>query len=149
MLRIPHFLDNQLTDGGAVVSLVRRPPFTPQEDPHAPHRNYERIKFEDRYHSVQAFVYLFAIFSRQIKNIYCAVHLSQTGETINAYRILVGKIFCNVNTWKMADVIHKWRVGFGIRMHFLLLSEYKLKVLNLVKNLKPYMTQMSDYNLII
>jgi hypothetical protein len=28
MLRIPHFLDNPLTDGG----LTRRPPFTPQED---------------------------------------------------------------------------------------------------------------------
>jgi hypothetical protein len=26
------FLDNQLTDGGKVVSLTRRPPFTPQED---------------------------------------------------------------------------------------------------------------------
>jgi hypothetical protein len=29
--RFPH-LDNQLTDGGEVVSLTRRPPFTPQED---------------------------------------------------------------------------------------------------------------------
>jgi hypothetical protein len=27
--RIPHFLDNRLTDGGKVVSLRRRPPFTP------------------------------------------------------------------------------------------------------------------------
>jgi hypothetical protein len=27
-----HFLDNRLTDGGEVISLVRRPPFTPQED---------------------------------------------------------------------------------------------------------------------
>jgi hypothetical protein len=26
------FLDNRLTDGGEVVSLTRRPPFTPQED---------------------------------------------------------------------------------------------------------------------
>jgi hypothetical protein len=25
-------LDNRLTDGGKVVSLMRRPPFTPQED---------------------------------------------------------------------------------------------------------------------
>jgi hypothetical protein len=30
--RIPHFLDNRLTDDGEVVSLTRRPPFTPQED---------------------------------------------------------------------------------------------------------------------
>jgi hypothetical protein len=29
--RLPHFLDNRLTDGGEVVSLTRRPPFTPQE----------------------------------------------------------------------------------------------------------------------
>jgi hypothetical protein len=29
--RVPHFLDNRLTDGGE-VSLTRRPPFTPQED---------------------------------------------------------------------------------------------------------------------
>jgi hypothetical protein len=26
--RFPHFLDNRLTDGGKVVSLTRRPPFT-------------------------------------------------------------------------------------------------------------------------
>jgi hypothetical protein len=30
--RLPHFLDNRLTDGGEVVSLMRRPAFTPQED---------------------------------------------------------------------------------------------------------------------
>jgi hypothetical protein len=30
--RLPHFLDNRLTDGGEVVSLRRRPPFAPQED---------------------------------------------------------------------------------------------------------------------
>jgi hypothetical protein len=30
-LRHPHFLDNRLTDGGEVVSLTRRPRFTPQE----------------------------------------------------------------------------------------------------------------------
>jgi hypothetical protein len=30
MLRIPHFLDNQLTDGGKVVSPTHRPHFTPQ-----------------------------------------------------------------------------------------------------------------------
>jgi hypothetical protein len=29
--RLPHFLDNRLTDGGD-VSLRRRPPFTSQED---------------------------------------------------------------------------------------------------------------------
>jgi hypothetical protein len=29
--RLPHFLDNRLTDGSEVVSLTRRPPFTPQE----------------------------------------------------------------------------------------------------------------------
>jgi hypothetical protein len=28
MSRLPHFLDNRLTDGGEVVSLTRRPPFT-------------------------------------------------------------------------------------------------------------------------
>jgi hypothetical protein len=28
----PHFLDNWLTDGGEVVRLPLRPPFTPQED---------------------------------------------------------------------------------------------------------------------
>jgi hypothetical protein len=32
MLMIPHYLDNRLTDGGEVVSLTRRPRFTPQED---------------------------------------------------------------------------------------------------------------------
>jgi hypothetical protein len=30
--RLPHFLDNRLTDGAEVVSLTRRPPFSPQED---------------------------------------------------------------------------------------------------------------------
>jgi hypothetical protein len=30
--RLPHFLDNWLTDGDEVVSLTRRPSFTPQED---------------------------------------------------------------------------------------------------------------------
>jgi hypothetical protein len=30
--RLPHFLDNRLTDGVQVVSLTRRPTFTPQED---------------------------------------------------------------------------------------------------------------------
>jgi hypothetical protein len=29
---LPHFLDSRLTDGGEVVSLKRRPPFTPHED---------------------------------------------------------------------------------------------------------------------
>jgi hypothetical protein len=32
MLRVPRFLDIRLTDGGKVVSLMRRPRFTPQED---------------------------------------------------------------------------------------------------------------------
>jgi hypothetical protein len=32
MSRIPHFLDNRLTDGGEVVSLMRWLPFTPQEN---------------------------------------------------------------------------------------------------------------------
>jgi hypothetical protein len=31
--RLPHFLDNQLTDGGEVVSLTRRPPFIPRNIP--------------------------------------------------------------------------------------------------------------------
>jgi hypothetical protein len=30
--RLPHFLDNRLTDGSEVVSPTRRPPFTPQGD---------------------------------------------------------------------------------------------------------------------
>jgi hypothetical protein len=30
--RLPHFLENRLTNGGKVVSLTRRPPFTPRED---------------------------------------------------------------------------------------------------------------------
>jgi hypothetical protein len=29
---LSHFLDSRLTDGGKVVSLTRRLPFTPQED---------------------------------------------------------------------------------------------------------------------
>jgi hypothetical protein len=33
MSRIPHFPDNQLTDGSEVVSLTRRPPFTPRKIP--------------------------------------------------------------------------------------------------------------------
>jgi hypothetical protein len=37
--------------------------------------------------------------------------------------------------------------GCDTQMNFLLLREHTLKVLNLVKNLKPYMTQMSVYNL--
>jgi hypothetical protein len=31
--RLPHFLDNRLTDGGEVVSLKHRPPFTPRKVP--------------------------------------------------------------------------------------------------------------------
>jgi hypothetical protein len=30
--KLPHFLDNRLTDGVEVVSLMRRPPFNSQED---------------------------------------------------------------------------------------------------------------------
>jgi hypothetical protein len=33
MSRLPHFLDNWLTDGGKVVSLKLRPPFTPRKLP--------------------------------------------------------------------------------------------------------------------
>jgi hypothetical protein len=29
----PHFLDNRLTDGGEVVNLTPRPPFTPRKIP--------------------------------------------------------------------------------------------------------------------
>jgi hypothetical protein len=32
MLMLPHFLDNRLTDGDEVVSLMRRSPFTPHEN---------------------------------------------------------------------------------------------------------------------
>jgi hypothetical protein len=32
MSRLPHFLHSQLTDGGDIVSLMRWPPFSPQED---------------------------------------------------------------------------------------------------------------------
>jgi hypothetical protein len=31
-LRHPHLIDNRLTDGGEVISLTRRPPFTPQKE---------------------------------------------------------------------------------------------------------------------
>jgi hypothetical protein len=30
--KLPHFLDNRFTDGSEVVSPMRWPPFTPQED---------------------------------------------------------------------------------------------------------------------
>jgi hypothetical protein len=30
-LKLPHFLDSRLTDGGKVVSLTRLPPFTPRK----------------------------------------------------------------------------------------------------------------------
>jgi hypothetical protein len=33
MLRLPYFLKNRLTDGGEVVSLMYRPPFTPMKIP--------------------------------------------------------------------------------------------------------------------
>jgi hypothetical protein len=33
MSRLPHFLDNQLTDGSEVFSLMRQPPFTPRKIP--------------------------------------------------------------------------------------------------------------------
>jgi hypothetical protein len=33
MLKLSHFLDSQLTDGGEVVSLMRLPLFTPKEIP--------------------------------------------------------------------------------------------------------------------
>jgi hypothetical protein len=32
--RLPHFPDNRLTDGGEVVRLTRRPPFTARKIPH-------------------------------------------------------------------------------------------------------------------
>jgi hypothetical protein len=31
--RLPHFLESRLIDGGEVVSLTRRPPFTPRKIP--------------------------------------------------------------------------------------------------------------------
>jgi hypothetical protein len=31
--RLPHFVDNRLTEGGEVVSLTRWPPFTPRKIP--------------------------------------------------------------------------------------------------------------------
>jgi hypothetical protein len=33
MSRIPHCLDARLTNGGEIISLTRRPRFTPQKDP--------------------------------------------------------------------------------------------------------------------
>jgi hypothetical protein len=33
MSRLPHFIDNRLTDDGEVVSLTRRPPFIPRKIP--------------------------------------------------------------------------------------------------------------------
>jgi hypothetical protein len=33
MSRLPHFLDNWLTDGGEVVRLTHQPPFTPRKIP--------------------------------------------------------------------------------------------------------------------
>jgi hypothetical protein len=36
-LRLPHLLDNRLTDGGKVVSLTRRPLFTPPRKVHGTH----------------------------------------------------------------------------------------------------------------
>jgi hypothetical protein len=32
MSSVPHYLDNRLKDGGKVVSLMRQPRFTPQEN---------------------------------------------------------------------------------------------------------------------
>jgi hypothetical protein len=32
-LRLPHFLENRLTDGGEIVSLTRQRPFTPKNIP--------------------------------------------------------------------------------------------------------------------
>jgi hypothetical protein len=32
-LRLPHLIDNRLTDGDKVVSLMRRPPSTPRKIP--------------------------------------------------------------------------------------------------------------------
>jgi hypothetical protein len=29
--KLPHFLDSRVTDGGKLVSLMRRPPFTPRK----------------------------------------------------------------------------------------------------------------------
>jgi hypothetical protein len=31
--RVPHLLDNRLTDGSESVSLMYRPPFTPRKNP--------------------------------------------------------------------------------------------------------------------
>jgi hypothetical protein len=33
MSRVPHFIDNALTDGDEDVGLTRRPPFTPRKIP--------------------------------------------------------------------------------------------------------------------
>jgi hypothetical protein len=59
MLRLPHFLDNRLTDGGEVVRLTRRPPFTPRNIPgtHSLRgwvdpRTIVRLEKEDPYRSL-------------------------------------------------------------------------------------------------
>jgi hypothetical protein len=45
MSSLPHFLDDRLTDGGEVISLTRRPPFTPRKIPgtHVGIKNWAEI----------------------------------------------------------------------------------------------------------
>jgi hypothetical protein len=40
--RLPHFLDNRLTDGGEILNLTRRPPFTPTRNVNK--KNYHLIQ---------------------------------------------------------------------------------------------------------
>jgi hypothetical protein len=49
--RIPHFLDNRLTDGGEVLSLTCRPPFTPHDN--SVDRNIADIIYRDLYNRIQ------------------------------------------------------------------------------------------------
>jgi hypothetical protein len=62
MLRIPHCLDNRLTDGGKVVSPTHQPQFTPQKHYYLCFRYsflLEAFKKELLYIFIYIFIYLF------------------------------------------------------------------------------------------
>jgi hypothetical protein len=47
MLRIPHYLDSRLTDGGKVVSLTQRPRYTPQKHYFSASGNHFRCRLSE------------------------------------------------------------------------------------------------------